>query len=355
MGAGLTPAGLGAAGLGGSGPPTISAVTPALVHTGGGTLVEITGTNFRVPVIPPPGGGVAAPVGPTVQVTFGGEAAQFVGVINSTRLIVRVPQSPLPLTPPAYGEGSVDVVVTNLDPDGLPIAGESVTLVDGLTYERPQLANESIVTRVTRQLVLWMRQQVLPNVTTTTHTDYDEDPSDGLNITELAQLPGIALIGPDLEENRFFSLNQQPVVDTLTGVQVRQVPYTVDMAFSVLGVSDNQQELLNMMTVVQQFFHRNKYLRLLRDATDPNSGEVSYEMEVVEGGDMRTFGAPNTSNIRTFSGTIVVRGVDLEDIEGFPGQQVSDTVDTFPADGDVNLSTEQIGASFNVGPSPGDC
>jgi hypothetical protein len=352
--AGGSPAG---AGPGGSTVPTVATITPSIVHTGGGTVVEVVGTNFKVPVIPPPSGGPTPALVPTVAVEFDGLSALKVSVISATRMLVQVPASPIAVTKANdYGEGTVDVVVKNLDAAGDPIPGELVTVADGLDYRRPQLANASVVTRMVRALIRQFRLQVITNVSTTNHTDFDADTGDLLNVTELAAPPGIALIGPDLSENRFYSLNFPPQLEESGSGEFiqRRVPYTVDMAFTLVAVTNLQKELLNLMGLVQQFFERNKFIELDRDPTDPSKGKVAYELEITEEGDMGVFGNPNNSNIRSFSGTFLVRGVDLEDIPGFDGSQVIDK--TFPTDAvGVRLSTEQIGESFGVGPSPGDC
>ena len=77
------------------------------------------------------------------------------------------------------------------------------------------------------------------------------------------------------------------------------------------------------MAATQLFFHRNPYLELARDAADLTAGRVRYEMDVARDGDLRVTSQPNASNVRSFSGRIVVRGFDLEDLAGFPGEGVA--------------------------------
>lgn len=335
--------------------PTITAVLPTTVPTGGLTLIEITGTNFNVPSLPPLSAGVATPQPPPMLVDFDGVAGTQVAVVSSTRLFVLVPKSPIePIKANNYGEGSVDVRVVNLDANGDPVPGEEATAVDGLAYARVQLASESDLTRLVRQVVREFRLQTIPNVSVSTHTDYDPDTGDLLNITGLAELPGLALIGPSLTENRFFSENQagRPAAATPGEWLIRRVPYTVDLQFGIVGVSNLKAELTNLMAVVEGFFERNKFIELQRDPGDPAKGSVRYEIDFTEDGDLRTVGTPNTSNIRVFSGTFVIRGFDVEDLTGFPtDQEVGRTAVT--DDVGVRLSSEQLGESFQVGPSPG--
>lgn len=72
--------------------PTIANVTPAEGHTGGRTLVEITGTGFRLPTSPAPTGPTSAPP-PSVRVTFGTVAASNVAIFSSTLLSCLTPEN----------------------------------------------------------------------------------------------------------------------------------------------------------------------------------------------------------------------------------------------------------------------
>jgi hypothetical protein len=92
--------------------PTVSAISPAIGSTAGGTTVTVTGTNF--------GAGAA--------LTIGGTAATSVTVVNQTTITA---------TTPAHAAGAVDVVVTN--------AGATPgTLTGGFTYTVPVATITSI-------------------------------------------------------------------------------------------------------------------------------------------------------------------------------------------------------------------
>ncbi|MFY9558131.1 MAG: IPT/TIG domain-containing protein, partial [Blastocatellia bacterium] len=92
-------------GGGGSGPPTITSISPTSGSTAGGTSVTITGTNFVT--------------GATV--TLGGSPATNVNVTNSTSMTA---------VAPAHAAGTVSVTVTNPD-------AQSGTLTNGFTYSTP--------------------------------------------------------------------------------------------------------------------------------------------------------------------------------------------------------------------------
>lgn len=289
------------------GVPVISSITPAAGHTGGKVRVEIIGANFRLPTASP-STGVAPPKLPSVEVEFGGVAAETIAVLTASRLSV---------TTPIHDPATVDVLVRNIDDLGAPIAGESVTSVDAYEFKRPPLTDEAEFTRLLRNLVLEMRRQIVPEVAISTHTDFDPETGDALNIIEPASLPGIVLVGPELTENRLLSLNEKPVSEIVSNeFEERRLPYTVDVQFTLVGTSNNPIELLNMVSVTQLFFGKNKVLRIDRDSTDPAAGTVEHEIDLTEDGDIRVVQMASESNLGRFIGAFVIRGFDLEAFAG---------------------------------------
>lgn len=311
--------------------PTITSLTPASGPTGGRTLVEVAGSGFRLPPPPPPSGSTLPPK-PTVQILIGGRDATAVRVRASDRLT---------FISPIGDAGAADVVLRNLDDDGAPISGEDVTLAGGFLYRMPELAAESDLARLVRTLLRELKRQVLPNVSLTVQTDFDAQTGDELHIAELASLPAIVLVGPELREDRFYSMNQLPEVAGAPGTVLRRrVPYTVDLAFTLVGASDHTVELLNLMAATELFFHKNKFLEMPRDLANRAGDHVRYEMDFAPDGDLRVTSQPNDSNVRSFSGSFVVRGFDLEDLAGVPGDAI--TEQTAPADEIVIAPPEQL-------------
>jgi hypothetical protein len=242
---------------------------------------------------------------------------------------------------PIGDAGAAEVVVRNLDDDGAPIAGEEGALAGAFTYRLPALAAESDLARLVRTLLRELKRQVLPNVSLTVQTDFDAQTGDELHIAELASLPALVLVGPELREDRFYSLNQLPEVAGDPGTVLRRrVPYTVDLAFTIVGASDHTVELLNLMAATELFFHKNKFLEMPRDPANALSGRVRYEMDFASDGDLRVTSQPNESNVRSFSGSFVIRGFDLEDLTGVPGDAI--TEQTAPADEIVISPPEQL-------------
>jgi IPT/TIG domain len=292
---------------------TITRIHPRIGPTGGGTLVELAGEGFQLPA-PAPVVGAASPVGASVRVLVGGRGARDVHVLAPDRLTCRVPPG---------DAGDADVVIQNLDDTGRPVPDEEAVAPEAFTYVRPSLATEADLTRLVRTLLQELKRQVLANVVLTVQTDFEADTGAELHLAQIAQLPALVLLGPELAENRFYSLNQRPEVPTGPGqFAQRRTPYTVDLGFTVIGVTDHTTELLNLMAATQLFFHRNKTLELDRDPANVAAGSVGYEMDLTPDGDLKVTSQPNESNVRSFSGRFVVRGFDLEDLAGVADEGV---------------------------------
>ncbi len=266
-------------------------------------------------------------------------------------LVDEGPTSGVEIESHAYGEGKVDVTIRNCDDDGDSIPGETVVVADAYTYSRVQLATETNLARLVRKLIRELRKQIIPNVMLGVNTEYDQSTGDRMSLVMLAALPGIALNGPVLSEDRFFSLNGMVTTISEDGtVELRPAPYTVDLTFDMIGVSDSQVELLNLMALATQVIDRNPYLYLDRVDGNPGAGQVRYEFDFAAGGDFQTAANENTSNIRSFSGSVVVRGVDLEDLAGFAGESIVEVTQVVE---EIVTSLDQTGESYDVGPSPG--
>lgn len=115
-------------------PPTIATVLPAKGHTGGATLIEITGSGFVLP--PGPGDALPAPAPVArMRVSFGGVAADGVEVTDAGTLYCFTP---------VHDVGVVDVTVQELAE--LPAEARSAAgpfpLVGGETLELIVLEGE---------------------------------------------------------------------------------------------------------------------------------------------------------------------------------------------------------------------
>ncbi len=308
--------------------PAVFTLTPERGPTRGDMIVEILGSGFQLPTIPVGPGPSSGELPATVSVLFNGIASPFVEVLSSSLLLVTVP---------AHEIGQVNITVENVDADGVVIPSETITIANAFTYEIPRLTNEyeSDLVRCVRAILRLLKQQtVAKEVNRPIHTDYDDDTSDALNIVKVGAFPAITLMGPKMQENRFYSSNEQPTIEVDTDnddvpdafVEMR-VPYVVDLAFTVVAVSDRDTELLNLMTSFVLFMHRNKYLWLERIKGRPEFGRARFEFDFSEDGEPQMPGTPNNSNIHQWSAEIVVRGFPIEELAGintglFPGTAV---------------------------------
>lgn len=287
--------------------PTITLVSPNAGSTGGRRLVKITGTNFQLPPAPATTGVVAKP-GPSVEVLFGTKKSRDVRVLSTGLLHVLSPVS---------DPGLVGITVRNITQSGTVIPGETVTLANAFTYSRPNLnrnpSEELTLQRVLRYLIIDLSRQIINNVELTVHTDYDDTP-DGANVAMLATIPGLVLIGPRLRENRAYSLNQARKVTQPDGsALLLRPPRTVDLVFTLIGVDDLTLPTIALLHETEMYFQRNTLFEMPRSEAAPTGEQVDYEMAIEPDGEFSWTGAPGNSNIRAFSGTFSIRGVDLDD------------------------------------------
>lgn len=288
--------------------PTIARITPATGPTGGRRVIKVWGSNFQL-APPPPAQGIAPTPNPSVAVLFGTEPAREVRVMASSLLHV---------TTPSHDPGTVNLTVKNIDQDGVDVPGESVTKTAAYTFARPSFTrsrpqDQSNLTRLVRTLILMLQREVIANTVETTHTDFDDDIADGANVAALAEVPGLVVSGPFLKLNRFYSTNQPREKDDADGETFTQYPpRTVDLNFTIIAVDELMTRALDLVAETTACFLRNPTIRMLRDPAVPGD-YVEYELEIEQDGDFKSVGAPNNSNIRAFSGTVVIRGFDIED------------------------------------------
>jgi hypothetical protein len=295
--------------------PSISTVTPSTGLTAGRTLVEITGSGFRLPPDPAPTGPVP-PYPPTVAVLFGATPALAVKVLSSSLLTALTPAS---------DAGAVSVTVKNLDDAGVPIPGEVATKAAGYAFARPGLAPqanavlEPIALRVVKALVAALRRAVLDNVVLMVHTEYDDVPG-GVEVAMLASLPALAVGGPEFVEVRQADQNEPPEEQVSDAAFRTMRPSSAfDLVFAITGAADSTGQLHFLLDATRDFFDRAHSLEIARDPADSSVGTVSYPMDVPLGPNWRVTSAPNEANVQTFTGSCVVRGVRREGAAGVAG------------------------------------
>ena len=283
--------------------PTLTSISPASGPASGGDLVTLQGT-----------------FAPRIVVRFGDAIATVVAVRADAGISVAQVRTP------SHAEAVVDIVLSNLDAAGNPVAGESGTLAGAYRFQRPRIVVEADLTRLVRSLLRELKRQVIENVSLSVSIDFDDTPLDGLDVTALAKLPSLVLSGPRIKENRFYSTNtlEEEIVAGANGPEIRRrrPPFTVDLEFALTGASDRAVELLNMMTAVAAFLDRNRWLSMDRDPADPAKGTVRWEMDAA--GELQT-NLEGKDDVRAFTWGLVIRGFDVD--EGLPldlGKAVAD-------------------------------
>lgn len=315
--------------------PTIDSVSPDTGPATGGHLIEITGTNFQLPVLPDP-----LPVGPvpeppsTVRVLFDGVAADEVHVVANDRLFVRTPKWEMVTAggKPIVGPVVVDVTVQNIDDDGNLIGAEAATAAGAYTYARVSIDSENIgiLATVVRELLRLLKSEIIGNVSISTHTDYDSDSDDGLQIIDPGELPAVVLGGPGLEENRFKTVLQNVHVSEGAYFKTYKPAKLYDLVFDLYAITKHQLELLNLIELIDIVLDNNTHLTV-----DGHDYELFYEAPSV-----KPQPAQYHSNIRLAQGRLIIEAVPIIDLAGVEDFGAFDV--GAPLDDDVTLLETEL-------------
>jgi hypothetical protein len=272
--------------------PSIESVSPAAVGAAGGELVRITGLG----------------VAPRVAVLFGSVAAEVLAVVASgARVVVDV-------RAPASEAGETALTIQNLGGDGSPVTGEDASV--SFRFLRALIAVESDLTRFVRALLRALKSQVIANASTPVSLDYREQIA---TVIPIARVPSLTLLGPDIRENRVYATNEtgeRAVVGPAgTEIEILRPATTVDLRFVLEVVTNTTAEHLNLFTGLVNFFHRNPYLAIERDARDPAAGLVRFPL--FADGEARTARVDDArgrkDDRRAFEWGLVIRGFPIDD------------------------------------------
>jgi hypothetical protein len=273
--------------------PQITAVNPFEGLSAGGELVRLTGTGFAASVL----------------VIFGGHVAQVIGVREALGVSVADVYSP------SHDPGSVSVEVHNLDAAGSPVPGESTVVPRAFTFRRPDLTKESDLTRIVRQVLQDLKQQILANTNIGVSVDYDDSTQEN-GAVAVATVPGIAVSGPDIRENRTYSTNETSEEPVVVGnsieLQRRRSPFTVDLAFNLTCVARGKVERFNLSAEIIKFFNRKLWVEIARDPENVSAGTVKWELS--PDGELRSsYRSDGQADSRAFTYRFVIRGVDIDE------------------------------------------
>lgn len=320
--------------------PVIGLVSPNVGPTMGTTMVEVRGSGFRLPT-PQAATGPGVPRPVPVEVLVGSAKSKRVLVVSSQRLFF--------VTPPG-NEGAASLTVRNIDDDGVVIPGETTTRAGFFAYQRVPLTVRTDQSRIVRELIAQMRRGTIAEVVLSPHTEWDSD-GDTMRVLDIAKLPAIALIGPRMPENRFYSTNAALQIAVGNGEFVQRAPTkTVDMVFTVRGMSDTTEELMSLVSLVEEFFKATRKLEM--PTVDGGSTLVSWELEVTDPFDVER--VVGSSNLHAFAGEVTIRGVEHEYVAGFAPETTGVVGRGTRVEDDVEIDVEQTGTSYLTGPSPGE-
>lgn len=310
--------------------PHVTNIYPNTGHSGGRAIIRVLGGGFA----------------DNVKVEFDTAEAVEVMIYNHAKLYAITPISPLRAAETGSGAGAVDVVITNLDEDGNPIGGETVTVTDGFTYKRPTFAKAGDLERVIRALIIELQRQVTSEVIIRRHADYADSAGVTAGKVQISSLPCLALIGPTPVENRIHGTNE-PFLAMGERFYIKRRPgLTVDLQFTLIGAANKTRIGLGLLEATLAFFEKNTELSILRDPNDSSKGYFSYELDFVPGGFPVIAEAPNESNVQSFSGSVAIVGVTIEGfstIDDLPESDfVLEPVGPPPSDGVTFLEIDQL-------------
>jgi hypothetical protein len=320
--------------------PTITSITPSSGWSAGRQLVEIRGTNFRLPTPAAAGPGVKPRAPQSVRVLFGDVEARSVRVYSASLLRVLTPahwptrwfyefengeRAPAPgpnATPPQGAtlvevSGTVDVTVLNVDDDGDAIAVESVVAAAAYSFVRPRFDRQGVWDRAVTALVDALRIAVIDNVVDDADVDYDVDTGEVMGLTSVSNLPAIALVDKRFDDP--MDSREQGTVEEAGSddyVLVRRPPSRKDFSCRLVGMSDDVVELRAMAQLVDLFFHDNADLFILKNPDVPAAGH--YRLELRHGADpgISESGRIGRTNLLVFTMQVIVADIPTESAPG---------------------------------------
>jgi hypothetical protein len=229
--------------------PTITAIDPMSGLASGRNVVEITGTNFRLPPSPPALGYVGGEEQITVSVQFQGIPVAFCAAASDTLIVAHAPAWSGPYTTMPL---ALDVRVANLDDAGAEIVGENATLAGGYTIRRPSLAATSFLQKHVDAVIKYFRRLILENTHVTTSRDFVSDPA--ANKRARARAPVIYLAGPRLPRNTVETVMYMPEEDHVTdpnGWVRRAEPIVTDIEFDLFLITVGQSAERQILALQQ--------------------------------------------------------------------------------------------------------
>ena len=305
--------------------PTFTSIDVSTGHPGGGQVIEVVGTGFRVRTAT-----VQIPdqqTQPTVRVRFEGVSAgsgwannASVRVLSDTLLRVSVPEFKGNPNIPGILDASLtrlsfpacNIVIQNVDDAGVDIPGETVTATGVYTYEQPLLSlpdGDPPLMQITRELIYMLKRQVISRVGMNTHTDFGED---GATATFLAEHPAIDILLSVEDDDEYKYLdNDQYLIDQGTHWDSYDQPNTVMLSVLLTISSQWDHEIHRMLDALFEMRMRSPWLTLAHDLNPDNDGRTlsRYPLEFTQLPQM--IGRASRVNVEAYQARLQIRGIVL--------------------------------------------
>jgi hypothetical protein len=269
--------------------PTLISISPSAGLAVGDDYVELVGTGFFLKAQG------------SVKVTFGDVPAQRSGVVSATRIIAVVPPGD-PDAGVAPNVGKVDVRVENFDANG--VSQGAATLFKAFQYKRPRidypsdLSNHPALELVRRTLVAEFQRSVIKNVRSDMHPEYADAASAADGTTNLAQLPSLKIVGPQIRDDYMRSNPEPPTVDVGGGDFLQTfAARAVELRYTIVGVGRDPTEAGHLWTEVKRYFEHNDFLNVVIPSSKLGQETAVLELE------------PDWNQLGEFRGKMTQQGV----------------------------------------------
>jgi hypothetical protein len=321
--------------------PTFTSVAPAIGSPGGGQIVEIVGTNFRIQTADPTAD--PQPTSYTVEVTFNGVPAEFTLAVSSTLLRVAVPDyrgDPLAVAGFRGSELSrfsfpaVDIVIQNLEDDGDPISGETVTAAAAYTYQQPLIRapeGDPPLLQVLKTFLALLMKQVVTDVAQSTHTDFGEE---GETITALAEHPSVAVRMNVLRDPEYSQFDNEQIIVPVGGGRFNQydAPKTYMLVLPLVLSAKTETEMQHMLAQFLNISSVTPWLNVQPDPDWPLPQVNRYPLEFMQL--PQQAGSADRTNVKAYSAQVRIRGIPV--VHGNP------IAEQIPQISTIILSTAQL-------------
>lgn len=294
----------------------------------GGYLLVISGSDFELPMdmltLPPPLP-IPLPAPPqTVRVLFENATygvsieAPVVEVASSTEVHVIVPKLILPLDGQDVVDSLVmDIRLQHIDASGTIIPGEEVVLAGGYTFIHEDTSSATFrkIPTVTQHLIALLRSEVIPNVSSVPHTEWDRH-LETLWVDQ-AELPQLVLLGPTMvraDGSRQDNSEVEVPGTTPNTYTSYRSPVYYDLTYTILGLTDHTQQLQNIQDLLTVVVDKNAVIYPPINIHDLSMGFDEYDMEWVIPPSVEELTGQYNSNIRFFRGTLRVEAVGLAEV-----------------------------------------